>query len=123
MTQLRVVVTSSLESWRDHAADSELVTQLLREVATMQPTVLTEPALLVLRSGLSDCAAHFEVRVWTAPFEEAESIRSQLAVAVQHALVAASVEAPCHQYEIHFQDKEGKPEQDSGDATDDLARW
>lgn len=123
MTQLRVVVTSSLESWLDHAAHSERVMRLLHEVATIQPRVLTEPALLVLRSGLSECAPHFEVRVWTAPFEEAESIRSQLAVAVQHALAAASVETPCHQYEIHFQDNEGKPGQESGDATVHLPRW
>ena len=123
MTRLRVVVTSSLESWLDHAADSERVMQLLHEVATIQPRVLTEPALLVLRSGLSDCAPHFEVRVWTAPFEEAESVRSQLALAVQRALAEASIGTPCHQYEIHFQDGEGKPRQESGDATDHLPRW
>jgi potassium-dependent mechanosensitive channel len=67
----------------DYATDSERVLQILHDVAAAQPRVLTEPAPLVVCTGLSDCALHFEVRVWTARFEEAESIRSQLAVAVQ----------------------------------------
>jgi len=40
MTQLRVVLTSSVESCLDHAADSERDMQLLHGVATIQPKVL-----------------------------------------------------------------------------------
>jgi small-conductance mechanosensitive channel len=93
----------------DYAADSERVLQLLHDVATVQPRVLTEPAPLVLCTGVSDCALHFVVRVWTARFEEAEPIRSQLAVAVQRALAAANIEIPFHRYEIHLRNGEAKP--------------
>lgn len=93
----------------DYTADSEQVLQLLHDVATVQPRVLTEPAPLVVCTGVSDCALHFEVRVWTARFEEAEPVRSQLAVAVQRALAAAHIEIPFHRYGIHLRDGEAKP--------------
>jgi potassium-dependent mechanosensitive channel len=90
-----------------YAADSGRVLQLLHDVATEQPKVLTAPAPLVLCTGLSDCALHFEVRVWTARFEEAETVRSQLAVAVHRALAAASIEIAFHRYDIHLRDGKG----------------
>jgi small-conductance mechanosensitive channel len=64
----------------------------------VQSKVLAEPAPLVLCTGLGDCAVHFELRVWTARFEAADLVRSQLAVAVHRALAAANIEIPFHQY-------------------------
>jgi small-conductance mechanosensitive channel len=63
-----------------YATDPGRVLDLLHEVARAQPKVLTEPAPL-LCTGLRDCAVHFELRVWTAQFEEADLVRSQLGVA------------------------------------------
>ena len=91
MTQLRVAISSSLEFWLDHAAASERVLQLLHEVATVEPRVLTEPAVFVVRTRLSDCARHVEAHLWTAPFGEAESVLRQLALALQRAFTAADI--------------------------------
>ena len=47
-------------------------------------------------------ALTFELRVWTAHAEEAESILSQLAVTVHGALTAAKIEISVPQRDVHI---------------------
>jgi small-conductance mechanosensitive channel len=92
-----------------YASDPERVLDILREVARAHPKALAEPAPLVLCTGFGDSALTFELRVWTARFEESLVVRSELAVAVHAALTAAKIEIPFPQRDIHIRNVEGEP--------------
>jgi potassium efflux system protein len=85
-----------------YSSDPERVLEILREVGTAHPKVLAEPAPLALCTGFGDSALNFELRVWTARFEEALMIRSELAVRVHAALTAAKIAIPVPQRDIHI---------------------
>jgi len=53
-----------------YAADPERVLDILRTVARAHPKALADPAPLALCTGFADSALNFELRVWTARFEE-----------------------------------------------------
>ena len=75
----------------DYASDPEHVLEILRTTGGAHPKALAEPAPVALCTGFADSALNFELRVWTAHAEEAESIGSQIAVAVHGALGAAKI--------------------------------
>jgi small-conductance mechanosensitive channel len=75
-----------------YAADPERVLDILRAIAKAHPKALADPAPLALCTGFTNCALNFELRVWTARFEEADSVLSQLAVDVHAALIAARID-------------------------------
>ena len=75
-----------------YATDPERVLDILRTVARAHPKALSEPAPQALGTGFADGALNFELRVWTARFEEGDGVVSQLAVGVHAALIAAKVE-------------------------------
>jgi len=89
-------------------ADPERVLEILRGVAKAHPKALAEPAPLALCTGFGDSALKFVLRVWTARFEEVESVQSQLAVGVHAALTAAKIEIPFPQRDLHIRSIESE---------------
>jgi potassium efflux system protein len=77
-----------------YGTDPQRVIDLLRDAAASVPGVLKNPAPVVLFQDFGDSALNFEVRAWTAHFEEWAAIHSQVAVAVNAALMAAGIEIP-----------------------------
>jgi small-conductance mechanosensitive channel len=83
-----------------YGTDPQRVIDLLRDAAASVPGVLTNPAPVVLFESFGDSALNFEVRAWTARFEEWAAIHSQVAVAVNAALKAAGIEIPFPQRDV-----------------------
>jgi len=93
-------------------SDPERVVALLTEVARASSGVLPEPAPLVLFVGFGDSALNFQVRVWTARYEEWVKTRSQLGLAILAALREAGIAIPFPQRDVHM-----IPEQTGGDRS------
>ena len=85
-----------------YTAEPERVMAILRDVARSHPNALTDPAPVALCTGFGENALKFELRVWTARIEEAESMASQLVVAMHAALTVAKIEIPFPQRDIHI---------------------
>jgi len=83
-----------------YGTDPQRVIDLLRDAAASVPGVLANPAPVVLFQSFGDSALNFEVRAWTARFEEWVVIHSQVAVAVNAALKAAGIEIPFPQRDV-----------------------
>jgi small-conductance mechanosensitive channel len=83
-------------------ADPHQVVTLLAEVARANPGVLPEPEPLVLFLGFGDNALNFQVRAWTARFEEWVRTRSELGLAIHAALKDAGIAIPFPQRELHI---------------------
>jgi small-conductance mechanosensitive channel len=76
------------------------VIELLEAVARAHPGVLPTPAPKAFFTGFGDSAINFELRAWTAQFEQWYQIRSDLAVAVYDAGYAAGFSFPVPQREV-----------------------
>jgi potassium-dependent mechanosensitive channel len=85
-----------------YTAAPELVIAILRDMAKAHPKALADPSPVALCTGFGESGLNFEVRVWTARTEDAESLLSQLAVAVHGALTAAKIEIAFPQREVHI---------------------
>jgi potassium efflux system protein len=85
-----------------YGTDPVAVLELLRTVATSHSQVLTTPKPLPLFLGFGASSLDFELRVWVADFGEGASVRSDLAIALNAALVAASIEVPFPQQDVHI---------------------
>jgi len=68
-------------------ADSQRVVELLRTTATGEPGVASEPAPQVYVVNFSAGAVTFQLRAWTDRYQDWARVRSDLAVAVNSALV------------------------------------
>jgi small-conductance mechanosensitive channel len=84
-----------------YAADPQRVLDILRTVAAAHPKTLTDPAPMALCTGFGDSALKFELRAWTG-LDDAESLRSDLAIAVHGALADARIEIPFPQRDVHI---------------------
>ena len=73
---------------------------VLREAAASVAGVLKNPGPVVLFQSFGDSSLNFEVRAWTARFEEWAAVHSQVAVAVNAALKAAGIEIPFPQRDV-----------------------
>jgi potassium efflux system protein len=67
---------------------------MLHTVAAAHPKALSAPAPLALCVGFSNDALEFELRVWTANFEDTDLLRSDLAMSVHAALRGAGPDMP-----------------------------
>jgi len=85
-----------------YTADPGLVMAILRDMAKAHPKALADPSPVALCTGFGESGLNFEVRVWTARTEDAESLLSQLALAVHGALTAAKIEIPLPQRDVHI---------------------
>ncbi|HEU5195235.1 MAG TPA: mechanosensitive ion channel domain-containing protein, partial [Methylomirabilota bacterium] len=88
-----------------YEADPERVLGILRSVARAQPSVLAEPAPVVLCTGFGEGALKVQVRVWTS-IDDTDSLLSRLVVAVHAALLAAKIEIALPQRAVHIRDIE-----------------
>ena len=82
------------------------VLEVLRKTGEAHPRVLAQPAPLALCTGFGETGLTFELRVWTPRFEEAETVRSELTVAVHAALAAARIMMAVPQQEVHVREPE-----------------
>ncbi len=84
-----------------YGADPHRVVEILAGVARANPGVLPEPAPVVLFLGFGDSSLNFQVRAWTARFEEWVRTRSELGLAVHAALKEAGIAIPFPQRDVH----------------------
>jgi len=91
-----------------YTADPELVMAILRDMAKAHPKALGNPSPVALCTGFGESGLNFEVRVWTARTEDAESLLSQLALAVHGALTAAKIEIPLPQRDVHIRNTDDR---------------
>jgi potassium-dependent mechanosensitive channel len=89
-----------------YAADPQRVLQILRAVATAHPKALANPAPIALCTGFGDSALKFALRTWTW-LDDAESLHSDLAIAVHGALADAKIEIPFPQRDVHIRNGDG----------------
>ena len=83
-----------------YGTDPQHVVALLTGVARATPGVLPEPPPIVLFLGFGDSALNFQLRAWTAHFEEWMKTRSDLGLAVHDALEKAGITVPFPQREV-----------------------
>jgi potassium-dependent mechanosensitive channel len=84
----------------NYGAPPKKVIEMLEAVARAHPGVLSSPAPTAFFTGFGDSAINFELRAWTAHFEQWYQIRSDLAVAVYDAGYAAGFSFPFPQREV-----------------------
>jgi len=77
-----------------YGSDPERVLDLLRGVAGANPRILDRPGPVALFLGFGDNRLDFQLRAWTDRFEDWVVIRSELAIAVNRALVDAGINMP-----------------------------
>jgi potassium efflux system protein len=85
-----------------YGTDPNRVVAVLAEVARATPGVLPDPAPVVLFVGFGDSALNFQLRAWTARFEEWVRTRSDLGLAIHDALKDAGIEIPFPQRTVHL---------------------
>jgi potassium efflux system protein len=78
------------------------VLELLRQVPTQYATILRDPAPLALFTGFGDSALNFELRFWISDINQVLVLRSDVTTAVNNALVAAGIEIPFPQRDLHL---------------------
>jgi small-conductance mechanosensitive channel len=77
-----------------YGSDPERVLDLLRGVAGGNPRILERPEPVALFVGFGDNRLDFQLRAWTDRFEDWAVIRSELAIAVNRALVESGITMP-----------------------------
>jgi len=104
-----------------YGADPQRVVEILGEVARSNSGILPEPAPLVLFLGFGDSALNFQLRAWTARFEEWVRTRSELGLAVHAALKQAGIEIPFPQRDVRVV-LEKAPEEAGANGDGEAAR-
>jgi small-conductance mechanosensitive channel len=85
-----------------YASDPQHVIDVLRKTGELHPRALPAPAPLALCTGFCDRGLQFDLRVWTARCEEAEQMRSELAMAIHAALAAAGIDIALPQHDVRI---------------------
>ena len=85
-----------------YGTDPRKVLELLMEVTTTTEGVATEPAPTILFVGFGASSLDFSIRAWTNNFGDWVKIRSNLTVRVHDAIVAAGIEIPFPQQDLHL---------------------
>jgi small-conductance mechanosensitive channel len=85
-----------------HGSDAARVLTLLRDTAAAHPGVLGEPAPEAFFMGFAATGLEFELRAWTARFEEAPQVKSGLGLAILAALIGAGIEIPYGRQEVRL---------------------
>jgi small-conductance mechanosensitive channel len=85
-----------------YGTDLARVLALLESVARAHADVLTDPAPQVLFTGFGESSLDFELRAWTALFDNYVVTQSELSLAVAHALGEAGIEIPFPQRDVHL---------------------
>jgi small-conductance mechanosensitive channel len=85
-----------------YGSDPRKVLDLLLEVTTATPGIATEPAPAILFTGFGASSLDFGIRAWTNNFGDWVKIRSDLNVRVYDALLAAGIQIPFPQQDVHL---------------------
>jgi small-conductance mechanosensitive channel len=85
-----------------YGTDVPRVLSLLEGVAVANPDVLSDPAPQALFRGFGDSSLDFELRVWTAVFDQFARVQSELNVAVDAVLCAEDIEIPFPQRDLNL---------------------
>jgi potassium efflux system protein len=85
-----------------HGSLAARVLTLLRDTAAAHPGVLGEPAPEAFFMGFAATGLEFELRAWTARFEEAPQVKSGLGLAILAALIGAGIEIPYGRQEVRL---------------------
>ena len=85
-----------------YGSDPELVLTLLRDVALRTESLLKEPAPAALFVGFGASALDFTLRAWTREDSDWVAIRSNMGLAVLHALREAEIVIPYPQQDLHL---------------------
>ena len=83
-----------------YGSDPTRVMELLIETVKVVPGVLAEPAPSAFFLGFGDSSLQFEVRFWAPDQDTHLALKSLAAVAVNNALVGASIEIPFPQRDL-----------------------
>jgi len=85
-----------------YGSNPSKVLQLLMDVTVGTEGIATEPAPTVLFVGFGANSLDFSIRSWTNNFGDWVKIRSNLTVRVHDALMAAGIEIPFQQQDLHL---------------------
>lgn len=85
-----------------YGTDPQKVLDLLVEVAKKHPEILAYPAPMALFRGFGDSSLDFELRAWTAEFDNWFRVGSEVRVRIHQALKEAGIEIPFPQRDLHF---------------------
>ena len=78
------------------------VQSILFDVARRIAGISSDPAPVVLFMGFGESSLDFCVRAWTDSFDQAQAIRSELAIAIHDALQAAGIDIPFPQRDVYI---------------------
>jgi small-conductance mechanosensitive channel len=76
--------------------------RLLEELARSHADILRTPPPQCLFLGYGDSSINFELRAWTDKFNDWPSVKSDLVVAVYHAVNKAGMSFPFPQRDVHL---------------------
>jgi potassium efflux system protein len=85
-----------------YGSEPKKMIELMEEVAASHPLVLKQPAPRALFMGYGDSSINFELRAWTDQFAKWYQIRSDLTVALYHAVREAGMVFPFPQREVRL---------------------
>ena len=85
-----------------YGTDPQKVLDLLHQVAKDSKDVLSYPEPTGLFKGFGESSLDFELRVWTANFEQWMRVGSNITVAVNTALAEAGITIPFPQHDLHL---------------------
>ena len=86
----------------NYGAAPKQVIELLEKVAEANPRVLRDPPPSALFMGYGDSSINFELRAWTDQFNNWQTIRSEMAVAIYDAVYAAGMAFSFPQRDVHI---------------------
>ena len=89
-----------------YGSSPQQVLTILGEVASHTAGVSLDPPPVALFIDFGESALNFSVRAWTESFDQAQSIRSEMAVAIYAALRAAGIGIPFPQRDLHLRSVE-----------------
>ncbi len=85
-----------------YGTDPERVIELLTEVGSKHPDIITEPPPDALFIGFGDSALNFQLRAWTSNFKRWQVIKSELTLGIHAALRDAQISIPFPQRDLHI---------------------
>ena len=85
-----------------YTTDTAHVLDVLRKTSEADPGVMAEPRPVAVCTGFRDSGLGFQLRAWTARFDDADVVRSRLVLAVHAALAASRVEIALPQRDVHL---------------------
>jgi small-conductance mechanosensitive channel len=85
-----------------YGSDLKRVLEILMEAATTTPGLATSPAPSVTFVGIGASSLNFGISAWTNDFDRWGAIRSNMTMRVYDALMAAGIEIPFPQQDLHL---------------------